>query len=85
VARLGGDEFVIVCEDVDREAVAALGQRLQEAIQAPLEAADAEHRLTASIGGALGEHDPDDLLGAADAAVYEAKGRGGGCVVLRSQ
>ncbi len=84
VARLGGDEFVVVCEDVDREAVLALGHRLQEAIEAPLNAADAEHRLTASIGGALGEHDPDELLEAADAAVYDAKGRGGGCVALRS-
>ena len=83
VARLGGDEFVVVCEDVDREAVLALGHRLQEAIQAPLHAADTEQRLSASIGCALGEYDPDGLLGAADAAVYEAKGRGGGCVVLR--
>jgi diguanylate cyclase (GGDEF)-like protein/PAS domain S-box-containing protein len=84
VARLGGDEFVVVCEAVDREAVAALGGRLQEAIQALLLAADAEHRLTASIGCALGERDPDELLAAADAAAYEAKGRGGGCVVLRA-
>jgi diguanylate cyclase (GGDEF)-like protein/PAS domain S-box-containing protein len=84
VARLGGDEFVVVCEDVDREAVVALGHRLQEAIQTPLRAADAEQRLTASIGCALGEHDPHELLGAADAAVYEAKRRGGGCVVLRA-
>jgi diguanylate cyclase (GGDEF)-like protein/PAS domain S-box-containing protein len=84
VARLGGDEFVVVCEDVDREAVVALGHRLQEAIQTPLRVADAEQRLTASIGCALGEQDPHQLLGAADAAVYEAKGRGGGCVVLRT-
>jgi diguanylate cyclase (GGDEF)-like protein len=83
VARLGGDEFVVVCEDVDRDAVGALGARLLEAIQAPLKAADAEQRLTASIGCALGEHDPDELLAAADAAVYSAKRRGGGCVVVR--
>jgi diguanylate cyclase (GGDEF)-like protein/PAS domain S-box-containing protein len=84
VARLGGDEFVVVCEDVDQEAVVALGHRLQEAIQTPVRTADDEQSLTASIGCALGEGDPDELLGAADAAVYEAKGRGGGSVVLRA-
>jgi GGDEF domain-containing protein len=33
---------------------------------------------------AIGEHDPDALMAAADAAAYEAKARGGGCVVLRA-
>jgi diguanylate cyclase (GGDEF)-like protein len=84
VARLGGDEFVVVCEDVDREAVVALGQRLQEAMEEPVRAGDAEQRLTASIGCALGGHDPDQLLAAADAAAYEAKRGGGGSVVFRT-
>jgi diguanylate cyclase (GGDEF)-like protein len=82
VARLGGDEFVVVCEEVDREAALALGRRLQEAIQVPVRVDGEEHRLCASIGIALGDRDPDALLGHADSAVYEAKGRGGGCVAL---
>jgi diguanylate cyclase (GGDEF)-like protein/PAS domain S-box-containing protein len=82
VARLGGDEFVVVCEDIDEDTAIALGQRLTEAIGEPLEVAGAEHRLTASIGialGGAGRRDPDALLAEADAAAYRAKadGRGG--------
>ncbi len=82
VARLGGDEFVVVCEEIDRETALALGRRLQEALHAPIGVRGAEHRLRASIGVALGEHDADALLAAADSAVYEAKRGGGGRVVL---
>jgi diguanylate cyclase (GGDEF)-like protein/PAS domain S-box-containing protein len=84
VARLGGDEFVVVCEEVDQETALALGRRLQDAIQVPVELPRGEHRLTASIGIAIGERDPEALLDAADAAAYEAKHGGGGRVVLRA-
>jgi diguanylate cyclase (GGDEF)-like protein len=76
VARLGGDEFVVVCEEVDAEAVLHLGDRLLAAIRAPLKVSAVEHKLTASIGVALGRTDPDALLGDADAAVYQAKAAG---------
>jgi diguanylate cyclase (GGDEF)-like protein/PAS domain S-box-containing protein len=85
VARLGGDEFVVVCEEVDRESAIALGGRLQEAIQVPVRVREGEHRLSASIGIALGQRDPDALLAKADSALYDAKGRGGGCVALYSR
>ncbi len=78
VARLGGDEFVALCEGIDEEAALAVGRRLQDAIQIPLTAGGAEHRLTASIGIALGESDGDALLANADAATYRAKEAGGG-------
>jgi diguanylate cyclase (GGDEF)-like protein/PAS domain S-box-containing protein len=84
IARLGGDEFVVVCEEVDRETALALGRRLQDAIQVPVKLPGGEHRLTASIGIAIGERDPEALLAAADAASYEAKHGGGGRVVLRA-
>jgi diguanylate cyclase (GGDEF)-like protein len=84
VARLGGDEFVVVCEEVDEEAALTLGRRLQAAIQTPLHAHGGEHRLTASIGIAVGGGGADALLEDADAAVYEAKGGGPGRVVLRA-
>jgi diguanylate cyclase (GGDEF)-like protein/PAS domain S-box-containing protein len=80
VARLGGDEFVVLCEDVDEESAVALGRRLQEAIRLPLTAGGVAHGLSASIGIALGDGDPDVLLGEADTAVYRAKARGRGCV-----
>jgi diguanylate cyclase (GGDEF)-like protein/PAS domain S-box-containing protein len=80
VARLGGDEFIVVCEDVDREAAVALGRRMEEAIRRPLVVGDAEHRLSASIGIALGRENPQALLEGADAAVYRAKSAGRGRV-----
>lgn len=84
VARLGGDEFVIVCEEVDRESVLTLGWRLQQSIQTPISVEGDEYRMSASIGIALGHSDPDAMLANADSAVYDAKGRGGGCVALYS-
>jgi diguanylate cyclase (GGDEF)-like protein/PAS domain S-box-containing protein len=82
VARFGGDEFVVVCEEVDVPAVRALGDRLQEAIGVPVAVGGIEHRLSASIGIALGRSDPESLLGNADVAVYRAKANGGGNIEL---
>ena len=76
VARLGGDEFVVVCEEVDADAVLHLGDRLLTAIREPVKVGEVKHKLTASIGVALGRTDPDALLGDADAAVYQAKAAG---------
>jgi diguanylate cyclase (GGDEF)-like protein/PAS domain S-box-containing protein len=78
VARLGGDEFIVVCEEVDCEAATALGRRMEKAIRRPLEIDGVEHRLSASIGIALGHDDPDEMLARADAAVYRAKAAGRG-------
>jgi diguanylate cyclase (GGDEF)-like protein/PAS domain S-box-containing protein len=78
IARLGGDEFVAVCEGIDVEAALAVGRRLQDAIELPLRTDGLEHRLTASIGIALGDSDPDALLADADAASYRAKAAGRG-------
>jgi diguanylate cyclase (GGDEF)-like protein len=82
IARLGGDEFVAVCEDVDEEAALAVGRRLQEAIQMPFSAGGVEHRLSASIGIALGASEPEAMLGNADAALYRAKAAGRGRIDL---
>jgi diguanylate cyclase (GGDEF)-like protein/PAS domain S-box-containing protein len=88
VARLGGDEFVVVCEDIDEHTAIALGHRLAEAIHEPLDVDGIEHRLSASIGialGAAGRRDPDALLADADAAAYRAKAEGRGRVELFDQ
>lgn len=82
VARFGGDEFVVVCEQIDQQAALALGRRLQQAIEVPLRLDDVEHRLTASIGIAVGHADPATLLSQADAAVYRGKALGPGRVVV---
>jgi diguanylate cyclase (GGDEF)-like protein/PAS domain S-box-containing protein len=85
VARLGGDEFVVVCDAIDDDAAIALGRRLEEAVRAPLTAGGAEHRLTASVGialGGAGRTDPEALLAEADAAAYRAKAEGRGRVEM---
>jgi diguanylate cyclase (GGDEF)-like protein len=85
VARLGGDEFVVVCEDVDERAALGLGWRVAAAVQEPLEVDATEHRLSASVGIALGagdDCDPDALVSHADAAAYRAKETGRGYVEI---
>jgi diguanylate cyclase (GGDEF)-like protein len=82
IARFGGDEFVAVCEDIDEAAALAVGRRLQEAIQPPFTAGGVEHRLSASIGIAIGDREPDVLLGNADVAAYQAKAAGRGRIEL---
>ena len=54
VARLGGDEFVVVCEDVDERVALGLGWRVAAAVQEPLEVDGTQHRISASVGIALG-------------------------------
>jgi diguanylate cyclase (GGDEF)-like protein/PAS domain S-box-containing protein len=78
IARLGGDEFVALCEHVDEESALAVGRRLLEAIGRPFTIGEIEHKLSASIGVALGHYDPDVLLANADAATYRAKAAGRG-------
>jgi diguanylate cyclase (GGDEF)-like protein/PAS domain S-box-containing protein len=82
MARLGGDEFVAVCENVNEESVLALGRRLQESIRLPMTISGVEHNLSACIGIALGQANPDELLGNADTAVYRAKASGPGRIEL---
>jgi diguanylate cyclase (GGDEF)-like protein/PAS domain S-box-containing protein len=80
VARLGGDEFIVVCEGIDCDSATALGERMEEAVRRPLVVGGVAHRLSASIGIALGHEQPEALLAAADAALYRAKAAGRGRV-----
>jgi diguanylate cyclase (GGDEF)-like protein/PAS domain S-box-containing protein len=80
VARFGGDEFVVVCEGIDEESAIVVAGRLQDAVRQPVFGGGARHRLSASIGIALGDGDADALIGRADTAVYLAKAAGGGHV-----
>ncbi|MBK9180385.1 MAG: EAL domain-containing protein [Acidimicrobiales bacterium] len=88
-ARVGGDEFVVVCEDVSaRSEAEALALRLVEAFRAPFQVGGRRVPVTASVGyvlagpgeGAIGhlrgEADADELLRAADAAMYRSKQTG---------
>ncbi len=79
-ARFGGDEFALLCEDVDGEADAlVIGERINEALEAPFKVGGNELHVSASVGVALaapGEDNGDALLRDADAAMYAAKRHG---------
>jgi diguanylate cyclase (GGDEF)-like protein len=84
-ARLGGDEFVVVLEDVaDASAAIRVAERIQEQLRAPVDVHDRYRlRASASIGIALGAPElPQQLVHAADLAMYEAKGMGKGYIAI---
>jgi diguanylate cyclase (GGDEF)-like protein/PAS domain S-box-containing protein len=84
VARIGGDEFMILMpDDVCREEVLALGERLVEAIGNELAVDDYLSHVGLSVGIALYPDDGADaatLLANADSALYRAKREGRGRV-----
>jgi diguanylate cyclase (GGDEF)-like protein len=78
-ARLGGDEFTVLLEDViDASQALRAAERLQTQLRAPLGLGG--HRrlqVSASIGIAVSaEQQPEELMDAADQAMYQAKSRG---------
>lgn len=83
VARFGGDEFVVLREADTQGAAQAAVDAMLRTFAEPYTVAGAPVFLTASIGVALA---PDDaanvagLVGAAEAAVFEAKRMGRNCV-----
>jgi diguanylate cyclase (GGDEF)-like protein len=78
-ARLAGDEFVVLLEGLhDASDVEVVATKIVEAMREPFFCAGAPMRVTASIGVAYSAHPSvaSELLGCADAALYEAKGAG---------
>jgi diguanylate cyclase (GGDEF)-like protein/PAS domain S-box-containing protein len=81
LARHGGDEYVMLLEElVDREQVAAIGQRALAAFTLPMQTMVGPLHMFASIGAhvATDDDDYDSLLRAADGAMYVAKRSGQG-------
>ena len=84
VARFGGDEFVVLLDTEVRDDTPDLVcQRIFTQLQAPCVFAQGQAQIGASIG--IAQHpplpnQPDDLLRRADAAMFEAKRAGKGCV-----
>jgi diguanylate cyclase (GGDEF)-like protein/PAS domain S-box-containing protein len=80
VARIGGDEFVLILTDVTgQQEVETLCQRLIESIERPIQIAEQEVFVSASIGIAMAPADATEateLLRYADIALYEAKSGG---------
>jgi len=88
VARLGGDEFAAVLPDLHSPGEAVeIAHRLLHSLSEPVDLVGGAAVVSASIGIAVaGGSDDDlsasDLLGRADAAMYEAKRAGRGRVEM---
>jgi diguanylate cyclase (GGDEF)-like protein len=79
VARFAGDEFVVLLEAVDEPTALDLADRILAELRTPIAAVGQVLTVTASAGLALADadtRDADDLLRAADAAMYRGKQRG---------
>lgn len=82
VGRFGGDEFVVLLPGISLEDATYIAERLCRGLQE--EHIEVEgHMLTLSIGltEQLPHETPTELLHRADLLLYEAKRRGGNCVV----
>jgi diguanylate cyclase (GGDEF)-like protein len=86
VCRIGGDEFVILLPNITDGEAAAVARRIISRVSEPFEFAPTA-RIGASIGLASAPRDgvtADELLSAADRAMYEAKRRGKGGFVIHA-
>jgi diguanylate cyclase (GGDEF)-like protein len=86
VCRLGGDEFVVLLPDIADNEAAVVARRIIATVSEPFEFAPGA-RVGASIGLASAPRDgdtADELLSAADRAMYDAKRRGKGGFVVHS-
>ncbi len=80
VARIGGDEFAVILPNTDQEGGFVLAERLRRAVE---RSGVSAAQITVSAGVAAippAGADAEELLAAADRALYAAKARGRNCV-----
>ncbi len=89
LARFGGDEFALALPEADGANAFHTAQRLREAVARHLNALWGEDsvqaRVTLSVGVTCVSGEPcnlTELIGRADAALYQAKHNGKNCVVV---
>ncbi len=88
VARYGGEEFALLLADADLRAARRLAERLRRQVEAlAIVGAGSGACMTVSVGASAVRPAPaqasDDLIGAADRALYSAKAHGRNRVVAR--
>jgi len=78
-ARLSGDEFVVILEEIGGQAEAErIAGKIVAAMRAPFPTSAGLVQASTSVGVALStpRQDQEQLLAAADTALYAAKGKG---------
>ena len=88
LGRLGGDEFAALLPGLSEQDAIRVARTIMEGLSRPMHMDDTEVSVTASIGISLYPDDGDDaeaLLKFADAAMYRAKGVGGGFYTVYSE
>ncbi len=79
VGRIGGDEFIILLRELDLHHIAALAERLADAIARPFALGPKiEVTIGVSIGGAPLGQNAEDSIAEADTRLYAAKNQGRG-------
>jgi diguanylate cyclase (GGDEF)-like protein len=90
-ARYGGEEFCVLLPDTDTARAMEIGEMIRDAVRglAIPHRASAAQNVTLSVGVAVTRPNPtmraDDLIEAADAALYAAKAAGRDCVIPHGQ
>lgn len=86
LARYGGDEFVVLVEEVpDVKTAELVAKRILAVLLEPIDLAGEPRVVSSSVGIALARSGPgaaSDVMRRADAAMYTAKGEGGGRFVV---
>ncbi|MGE8362720.1 diguanylate cyclase domain-containing protein [Pseudomonas sp.] len=75
-ARIGGDEFAVLLSGIEQDGLQHIAHKLEQALGEPIPFAQQTLRISISIGFAIAPQDgsdTDDLLRAADAAMYADK------------